>query len=549
MPIEISDLRELDPALVQQELSDAITRLQELHPELDLKRGVFHDTVAYYHAVLSASSRTNLNRYLSARSLQQISADPTLADEGVVDGILSNWRLERKIGNVAQGNVTVVLSDNVSVTISNGAEWSANGKTFITTSVISAKPEEALVSSNTDRLMVQLSDGNWAFTIPVEAVEAGPDSKLKKDTLILPSSQPTNFITAYAAEDFLDGEATETNDELLNRLQEGFAAKTISNRVNMRAMLREIEAFSRIQAMSIVGYGDAEMLRDQHSILPLSFGGRVDWYIRSQDRPQRKSLTKTATLVEKTSDNRGVWQFNIFKEDAPGFYEVRNIRLTGAENVVDGFDIVSDNRFVDLTDDGFLPDIESITEGAYSAFQASVVRFKDSATITTDLSVGDQASYEVEAVGFPLIREVQDTVSSRDVRSHGADALIKAPVPCFCQVNFTIYKQSSEPDPDQEGIKTAIMEVVNQTGFIGRLYASHLHDVIHAFLANSTSIGSIDLFGRIRRPDASTKYLRSYEVLQVPDEPELMVTPKTVQFILEPEDIGISIETSIPQPA
>jgi hypothetical protein len=551
MAFEITDLNELDPELVQQTLDSTIQRLQELHPELDLKRGVFHDTVAYYHSVLEAAVRTNLARYLSARSLLEIEQDPTLADDEVVDSVLSLYRIERQQGTTAKGQITVVVSDNTTVSISAGTVWIANGREFVTETPFTAKSEPELINSSTDRLMVQLSDGNYGFLIDVVALEEGPESRLSKDTKVLPETLPLNYLTSYATEDFLDGTDTQTNDELLNDLQAGLAAKALSNRVNMRAALLEIEQFARIPDMSIVGYGDAEMLRDAHSIFPMSYGGRVDWYIRGDVELQRKVLIKDATLIEIQPDNCGIWQVAITKDDSPAFFELRNIRLTGvnAADVSGGFEITLEQRGLDLTGSGFIPDIETQEEGEYSRFQTSIVQFRDTVTDHSSLSVGATQQYEVEATGTPLIADVQDTVSSRDVRNHAADALVKAPIPCFVQVTFTINKKTNDEDPDLDGIRESIMDVVNRVSFTGRLDASQITDAVHAFLKNAMSITDMDLFGRIRRPDATMLYLRDPESLIVEDDPARMVTSKTVQFFLERENISIAVENAVPVPA
>ena len=54
MTIEITDLSALDPTDVQQNLDEIISRLQELNPTLDLRRGVFKDLLAGLHATLSS---------------------------------------------------------------------------------------------------------------------------------------------------------------------------------------------------------------------------------------------------------------------------------------------------------------------------------------------------------------------------------------------------------------------------------------------------------------------------------------------------------------
>ena len=542
---EVSTLTELRPEDVTQQLTRLITQLQELNPTLDLKRGVFKDTLAYYHAILETALRTNLQRYQSARSLQQIAADPTLADPEVVNEVLSNWGVTRKIGTKATGSITIELSLARTVILPLGFTFEANGLVYTALQTFIARTSSAQLSEPTDRLLTQLSNGNWAFTVEVEAADIGAKFKLNAGNLIIPNRPIVNYVTSYATTTFANGMNTETNAELLSQLQIGLSAKTLSNRTNMRAYLRSVPAFSGNTNQSIVGYGDAEMLRDAHTIFPVSYGGRVDWYIRGQEAMQRASMVKTATCVSITGST-STWQFSLLRADAPGFYEVTKIRRAADIGLNSGFELIQDIRSNDLTAPGFLPDIQTIAEGAYTAFQTAIIRFVDTVTSTIGLTVGATASYVCDVTGTPLIAEVQTQVSSRDVRNFGADVLIKAPVPCFVQVSLTINKEAGDGEPDLISITSAIVSAINQTDFIGRLDGSRLIEVVHAFLAGNLSVTKLDLFGRIRRPDGSLQYLRGPDSLIVPEQPARMVTAKTVQFFAETADVSISVVSVIP---
>ena len=543
---ELPSLTQLDSTSVQQLLDNLATQLQELNPALDLRRGVFHDMLAYYHAVLETAIRTNLERYQSARSLQQIEVDPTLADENVVNEVLSNWGVVRRTGTKAIGPVTIELSSKISVVIPIGFTFQANGNQYVSTASFTARTAEAQVSGPNDRLLVQLSNGNWAFVIEVEADAVGTAYKLNSGDLIIPVKSIPSYITSYATSSFSDGTNTETNAELIDQLQLGIAAKALSNRTNMRAYLRTIPTFASVTNQSIVGYGDAEMLRDQHTIFPISYGGRVDWYIRGQEPLQRLTKTLTAICVA-IGNNSSTWQFSLDKDAAPGFYEVNNIRRQVDANLNSGFEVVLDSRGNDLTGGGFIPDITTIAEGAYTAFQTATIRFVDTVTPVAGLVVNvSTATYVCDITKTPLIREIQDLVSSRDIRSYAADALIKAPVPCFVQVTLTINKTAGDADPDLDGIRNSIVNVINQTDFCGRLDGSRIINAVHNFLIDNLSVTDLDLFGRIRRPDGTLQYLRDHDSLVIEDQPAKMVTANTVQFFAEVAGVSVNVASTIP---
>jgi hypothetical protein len=547
---EVSDLTQLDSEDVNQLLERLATQLQELNPSLDLKRGVFRDTLAYYHAILETAIRTNLERYQSARSLQQIEADPTLADDDVVNEVLSNWGVTRKEGTQAVGSVTIELSANSSVVVPQGTTFEAQGRSYSAADTFTARTLAAQLSTPQDRLLVALSNGNYAFVIEVQAAEVGSEYRLNAGDLIVADRPIANYVTSYATSSFSAGQDTELNAELINELQTGLAAKTLSNRTNMRAWLRDYVAYQSVTNQSIVGYGDAEMLRDQHTIFPISYGGRVDWYIRGQEQLQRTSQTVSATLISiGAGTNTSTWQFSLDKDAYPGFYEIELIRREADSALNSGFEIVSDTRSNDLTGGGFIPDIVNIAEGAYSAFQTTTIVFTDTVTDTSTLVIGDPASYVFDITGVPHISSIQSLVSSRDQRSYAADALVRAPVPCFVQVTLNINKSAGDADPDVDGIKGAIVGVVNQTGFIGRLDGSHITDAVHNFIQDDISVTALDLFGRIRNPDGSVQYLRDSDSLTVPDEPGKMVTANTVQFYAEVSGVSVNVQSVIPTPS
>lgn len=544
--IELRPLSELDPDVVTAALAETVRRVQDDNPSLDLRRGVFAELLAYYHAVLDTQRRQNIQDYLNGRSLKQIEADPALADPDLVDDVLSNFGVERQPGTLAAGEVTVVVTDDVTVTIAEGSTWTAGGRSFVAPQVYTAKLEAAQVALSGDRVLTPTADGNWAFTITLVAAAEGEAGNVRKDTLVVPTFVPPNYLTSYAAGDFTGGASAETNAELIGRLQEGIAAEALSNRVNMAAALRAVEAFSRVVTMSIIGHGDPELTRAFHSVLPVALGGRCDWYVRTQQPPLRLVLVKEAVLVEKNADGTGVWQLAVGRADAPGFYEFADIRPASVAEAAGGFTIVEDVRGLDMTGTGFKPDVIDATEAAFTAFSTAVVKFHDTVTQTGSLALGDRADYELAAVCQPLIGDIQAHVSGRDVRHYGGDCLVKAPVPCFVALTLTVYKAAGQADPDLAAMKVALAAAVNTVGFVGKLYASQLQGVVYAHLLDGQTASAVDMFGRIRYPDGTEVRLRDAETLTVPDDPDHMVTARTVQFFAVTEDVAVSVVTNTP---
>lgn len=539
MSLQVTSLSELSSEQVLEALEIVKQLLQEEHPEAYVRTGVISGLLLLTTAQHLAAAREEIDRVRRSSSLLAVSADPTLAVDDVVDRVLSNYRITRQAGAAATGEVTIVVSQLATVTVPSGAVFEGDGQQFTADSAYVARTSAANVLSDSDRVLSATADGQYSFNIDVTAVAAGAAGMLDKDTALTPQTQLVNFVRAYAASDFVGGVDQETNSQLLAQAQAGLAAEGLSGRANMLAALRK--RYPTVVGSSIIGYGDAEMLRDQHSVLPVSFGGRVDWYVRTQQLPQRVGLTKTATLISKTVDGFGVWQFSVGRDEVPGFYDVTEIRLTGALAGT-GYEIVQEVRSSDLTSIAgeLLPDIETTAESAFSRYQATVVQFKDDDTSTGDLALGATQDYDVTVRGMPNIASIQTSMSSRSLRNYGGDVLIKAPVPCFVSLSFVLEGQSGASLPDAHTVKAALASYVNNLGFTGRLAASAVLDVIHDYLSGGLTVVSLDMVGEILRPDGTLQRLRSGEVLIIPDESGRMVSARTVGFMLDPDDVLIS---------
>lgn len=544
MAIEVPDLATIDQDFIDQAFAYIVQLLAEKRPRIDTRFGVIGNLMLDSDAILDGARRTNWDRLRRSMSLLAISEDPTLADDDIVDGVLSNWGVSRRQAANASGEVTIILNSLVAFTVAAGEVFIANGYRFLTETSFAGRTDIANVLADTDRVITQISEAEWAMTINVVAEAAGTASMLRKDDTLIPESTSSAFVRAYATNDFSGGLDIQTNTQLLDELQAGAAAQAYSNRVTNGSMIRKAAggAFANILAMSTVGMNDPEMTRDQHWLFPVSGGGRTDLYLRSQALPQSVSRTKTATLIDIQADG-GIWQFSLLRDEAPGFYEVSKIRLQSTAETDTGYEVTEDIRGVDLTgDDLYVPDIATALEAVYSRFQAATIRFLDTDTPTGDLTVNSATQdYEVTVVTMPLVQELQEFIGDRTRTNPAGDHLVKGAVPCFLTLNFEIQRRRNPVTIDTDAIASALANYVNSTNFPGKIYASALSRIVDEQLPSNVDCGAIDMFGRIRRPDGVQRFIRADDVLTIPDEPEAYSTGRTVTFFLDPASVGISI--------
>lgn len=543
MPLQIQSLDELQPAQVEQMFQTLTQLMQERHPEVELTRGVFHDLVLYFNSVLNATVRANIDRVMQSKSLLKITQNPALSEPELVDEVLSNFNISRGDGAFASGEATIIFLQPEATRVPPDLRLSADGVLFYPATEFTTIPPGTPITNPDDRQMISVGDGTYAANITIVAATAGKIGNIRRGTKLVPDAALNNAVIMYAATDFVNGNDPPTNEEYLAKLPDALAAKTIGGRASYAATIRKQPGFENIKHISVVGFGEPEQKRDQHSLFPISGGGRVDVYLQTYARYQTQDRQLQATYIGESETELGtIWQIQIDKNVAPGFYEVLRIAKV-TDSGATGYPILLQTRGYNFEDEDFVPDIIGREEGAYSRYQTAVVRFLDPNTTATNLTpLQSKAYYNVTLSVMPLIGQVQDYISSRDVRSRAADVLVRAAVPCFTKISFTIRKDAASAMPDIGAIKTAIVDAVAGVGFSGQLHASLISGTVHRFLTGKQAIGAIDMFGRILRPDGENAFVRDNTILQIPHDPLRLVTGKTTAFLTTEDDISISVD-------
>lgn len=536
MTLEVTDLSQLPAEDVTAALEKLTQQVQEVFPNLRMRSGVIHEIVLELYAVLQTTQDINWDRLRQSLSLSAVAADPTLADDGVVDGILSNYLLTRTPGTPASGTITILLSLLAPTTVGEGTEFFANGVTFITEATYTARVDASSVTAETDRELQAVGDGTYSFTIPVVATTTEAAGALRQGTRLITDASLDGLLQITATGDFSGGVPTETNAELVAKQAAGLSIAAFADRDNIAKLIRKQTAFSLLSALSIIGCGDTEMTRDQHGLCPISHGGKVDIYVRSQAQLQTNSQTVTATYVEQ-GDGGGIWQFSLDADVYPGFYRVRRVYLP--DTTASGFEQVFMSLGIATLEDTD-PAIETVEEAAFTAYQTATIRFLDTTTPTASLTAGDTAEYVAEIDGLPLISELQSFCRDRDSGSPTSDVLVRAAIPCILEMSFILYKPAQSAEINQTTIATALADYVNTLGFTGRVYCSALSHIVFNNLPANVNVGRIELSGKLYPPGDDSVLLRSFDVLEIPESG--YVSSRTVCFFLNPADVSIQIE-------
>jgi len=541
-------LETLAPDLVTNLADSTVRQIVEFDPQIDSSRGAVYDVLSRIHALLTAQTTTLYNEVLANRSLTLIKNDPAAADPDMVTDIVANFGIDRLPAVAAEGEIKIIRDNDTPLVVPVGSIFFSGPLQFTTTTVFSARNDPGDIATPTDRLITKIDNDSYEFTITIVCSQTGSVGMLRAGAIVTPNVVPTGFTSSYAASDFRNGIDSETNEDLIDKLEAGVARPSFASRPAMRALLRGDTTLSDFVCDSIIGAGDAEMRRDRRFLIPVGVGGRVDWYVRTDEVALKTQITKTAVLSEKltTSDGtpKSVWRILITKDDMPGFYEVASILPVGS-TLGGSFAVQSLSRGVNIGVDD--PDVSNPVDGRYSRYQTATIDFIDTATDVTALAIGATASYNVVLSAISRIAAIQDGYASNKLVDHpGADCLVRAPFPCWVSVDLSLTRQDTDPLFDNGAIQDAVARVINRTNFIGKLYVSDIINAVYSVIGTNGKVARASARGRLVDNQDNTLLFDSATLIDIPYLPLQGISYRTVQFFSSIDDISITATNSIP---
>lgn len=510
------------------------------YPWMDLEpTRALYDLLVRPGAELNAYNQTNINHYREASSLQAILENPESFTEEDVDRVAGNFRVDRDAGAKATGTVTIILDDDRTVSVPAGATFSGAGLTFLATDTF-ISTSTALTTAY-DRPLTQLADGTWAFTITVIAEEVGDQYELKQGTAVTWNQPAAGYIRAYAESDFAGGADEETNADLVKKLDKGMAAEAMAGRLNISALIRA--NYPTARDISIVGFGDSEMLRDSHNLFGVKTGGKSDIYARTNNSLVEHTLTKSCTLVDW---EQKIFQMSILRNDYPGFYLIQAIYPADRTGITGTLEVLSETRGLDTSDLPYVaPEIDNIIEGAYTRFQTASVQFQDPEADVSGMVVGDTKDYKVELSGIPYVDDIQDLAAGRAIHNPQGDFLVRAPIPMLISISLQVDYVTGDEAVDVDAVKNAVATAVNAIDFsLGKVPSSLVIDAAHDVLTDRSTVHEpIDMMGVLRLPSGESRVYRSTTQIVVPEVAEEGVSSRNTSFYTDASAIEVSVQT------
>jgi hypothetical protein len=516
-------------------------------PELDLRYGVYNSTVLSPAAIFSQGVIDSIERWRDNTQvaalldrLQNLSADDAERVADLLDLFLLNYRVTRNAGSNATGRVVLLFDKDISYVIGSSDSFTAKQLTFNPVNSFGIVPSTRSALTSNEQSLIPRSDGLYSAVITVICDDTTTSANLAAGTQLLPVRSISGLIGAYAESTFTGGSNETSLEELYQKIIYGISSPVMSTRTNMSSLLRSQIDLLPIHSDSIVGLGDIEMIRDQHSIYPISCGGRADWYVRTSQNIVSALFSKTARRVAVLTENSARWRVLIDRNDLPGLYSINEIRTP---ELADPLEKTYEYRSYNLTDYKIAPDIVTPEEAAFTRFQTLVVEFIDP-LMSRFGDIADwpeEKTYNFLADSMPRLAEIQEYVSAKSNVSVLGDVLIKAPIPCKVKIDFAVCAQPTQEIPSDAIIQGTVVDTIHAAGFTNNLAASVIIRAVQDLLPTDAFIEDFTMTGSLLLPTGKTITKTDIENLEFYEPP--YATAKTISFFSDLNSVTVNTKT------
>ena len=486
----LSDVNQEDFDVAEAKLIAAIL---EYNPSVDLRTGTaLRDLLIRQGAVLNAYNEKLNEDLRKTQSLKAVEENPELADDDVIEGILSNINVVRREGSSAVGLIIMTVDSQNFFTIPNGYIFeTSSALQFKTLQSYRVRPTGSFTGALDELQLRPHTDadlaGKYYTIIPAQSVTVGSSNNISSGIALTTQTKlVVGEQTQESYNNFTGGADQETIEELLARVPTALGQKSMESEKSITSTLGG--EFSTLRDLSAPGYGAESQLRDKHNLFGSAMGGKVDIYVKTADAPETLTVIQTANRI---SD--GVYSFTLEQDTAPGAQLIRSITapstinpqspLTGSLPIVGSypFTVTRSTGSLGTTYHDFDENNLSV-ETAFSAYQTLEVVVSDVEPEVVDgQSVWPETlELKVEVYVPPLVREIQSYVDQEDTRNLKADQVVRSFVPFLVSVNATVIENPGT-NLDTAVMQQALADYVNTKTFGDILTESQLECVLHNF--------------------------------------------------------------------
>jgi len=244
-----------------------------------------------------------------------------------------------------------------------------------------------------------------------------------------------------------------------------------------------LENFPDIRDSSVIGVGDIEMTRDQHTVFPGSTGGYVDWYIATTR--QLQTATYEFTHFRKTAElsDQSQYIIDLVEDQFPCLYWVSDI----VDEATNELCFIYEQRKYLAEGDADSPRIHENEEAMFTAYQLTEVAF---------LGPHDLQSIKVSGTYMPQIKEIQDWVLRCGQAPVGLDVLVRGATPVTLQFSAVLSTPIGSA-VDFTLLQGRVADYINAIPFDGVLAVSGLVALLHSSLPAGSFVSEPALFASL----------------------------------------------------
>jgi hypothetical protein len=273
--------------------------LQAKFPDMDLRDGTgLSDLVIRPISTALAIINKSQEYFFVQNTISGVDND---TPPDIVDKIMSNWFLTRKIGTQAVINARVYFARQKEVSITTDVFFSPDN-------TLKYFPAVSLTVPN-GQLTFDSFQNEYYVDIDLTAEKEGTDYNISSGSLLYFSNFDPYFL--HAEINFLKSASSlsESNSEFITRAK---TAVSTRNLINVPSIISKmLEDFPLLNGVTPIGMGDAEMIRDQvwayvPALTPpkalIHTGGKVDVYCRV---PLKVGITQVTTDINGKANLNG----------------------------------------------------------------------------------------------------------------------------------------------------------------------------------------------------------------------------------------------------
>lgn len=471
-------------------------------------------------AVLRAEQLELQTNFLNTLNLYNI-AEGAEADDDFVDALASTYRVKRHPSSAASGTAVFYLEDGNTVTyvrVDLGLYAGDVPLEILYTYIGVPNVSEYEDTDTVKYVPIREKDGNYFIVVPVQTQDTGVVNPITTGTVINITGPVNNISSAAVLSAIAGGKAAEDNQSLANRILYGVPNGMLATPLQIKNAF--VNDFSIVpDSVAVIGTGSSVLSRALNPLTGIAQEGFVDVYVNTENS---YAISYISAQAIKTDTG---YKITILPEEAAGVYDVSYISVDNI-GTIDTFDV---KYTVGSNTGSHKVDAASVRYSAYQQIEITFAADNEEPELTCSVAVRFERK----------IRLLQEYVDSSDRKYPGQDTLIKAAVPCFLTLRFTV--KAIDTTYDLTELKNAVVTHVNSLptgkGFIDG------QDIVDSLKDYNVQVRfPINMTGSFILPDKTHTVTTTNARLDCPSWPEYHLTPDVFAFFTDLDNVEITVE-------